>query len=521
MKALSIREPWATLIVRHGKDCENRVWATGYRGPLLICASMQVERFDLDDWNDWVDAQGFGEKRPPSPLALGREVLPGHAVGVVDVVGCDEVMRGPWDAEGQFHIRLANPRALQRPFKVKGRLGFFEVDDALVSEALGGKAITEEERDMVAGFRKLTVLEQLEVQREYLEVLDEQKSYLQTWAVAKADHKTRMEEYEERLGDLLTSMRTGFAKPTQAELSLGDEGGSFDGKSYEEARAELVDAAVDRALGDAAPAEGGAKEEVKMPWLEPTAEQDASAAFWEQQRQDILVGMSPNEAVTLFGLGKQWCVRPEGLSALAERTGREKGLAAYHMGAHAKAAKMALTRNPFVAADTVDSEYHLSWRLGWARMGEIEGKLARLALAAGEARAAGVGEGGERDMRVGTPFEKDERVNCNGAFCKEAGTTAELEKKGVKAFVQVVDGRPSVEGWYVGMGIMGKYGGASVAPSIALAPHATRVEAVEHAAGWLRKAGTGLARAEFWREFEEWMVEVRALGATLEGAANG
>ncbi|WP_245839042.1 ASCH domain-containing protein [Yersinia kristensenii] len=39
MKALSIRQPWAWLIVNGYKDIENRTWNTKCRGPVLIHAS--------------------------------------------------------------------------------------------------------------------------------------------------------------------------------------------------------------------------------------------------------------------------------------------------------------------------------------------------------------------------------------------------------------------------------------------------------------------------------------------------
>lgn len=39
MKALSVKQPWASLIASGEKTIETRVWATKYRGPLLICAS--------------------------------------------------------------------------------------------------------------------------------------------------------------------------------------------------------------------------------------------------------------------------------------------------------------------------------------------------------------------------------------------------------------------------------------------------------------------------------------------------
>ncbi len=45
--ALSLRQPWAWLVVSGHKDVENRVWRAAYRGPLLIHAGKAApsERF--------------------------------------------------------------------------------------------------------------------------------------------------------------------------------------------------------------------------------------------------------------------------------------------------------------------------------------------------------------------------------------------------------------------------------------------------------------------------------------------
>ena len=45
MKALSVKQPWASLIASGRKTIETRVWRTDYRGELLICAS---KRPDID-----------------------------------------------------------------------------------------------------------------------------------------------------------------------------------------------------------------------------------------------------------------------------------------------------------------------------------------------------------------------------------------------------------------------------------------------------------------------------------------
>ena len=41
LKALSIKQPWASMIERGEKTIETRTWATKYRGPLLIVASKE------------------------------------------------------------------------------------------------------------------------------------------------------------------------------------------------------------------------------------------------------------------------------------------------------------------------------------------------------------------------------------------------------------------------------------------------------------------------------------------------
>ena len=54
MKVLSVRQPWAWLIVAGYKDIENRTWSTPYRGELAIHASSSFDFFffDLEDQTD-------------------------------------------------------------------------------------------------------------------------------------------------------------------------------------------------------------------------------------------------------------------------------------------------------------------------------------------------------------------------------------------------------------------------------------------------------------------------------------
>ena len=44
MKILSLRQPWAHLVVFGSKDIENRTWSTSYRGPFLVHASLVIDK---------------------------------------------------------------------------------------------------------------------------------------------------------------------------------------------------------------------------------------------------------------------------------------------------------------------------------------------------------------------------------------------------------------------------------------------------------------------------------------------
>ena len=47
MKALTIKQPWATLIALGEKKIETRSWSTKYRGPLLIHAGKSVDKLAM------------------------------------------------------------------------------------------------------------------------------------------------------------------------------------------------------------------------------------------------------------------------------------------------------------------------------------------------------------------------------------------------------------------------------------------------------------------------------------------
>ncbi len=92
MRALSVRQPWASMIARGEKVEECRSRPTHVRGPVLICASRA------------------GEGGPR-----------GVAVCVVEIVGCRPTHDG-------YAWQLARPRPVA-PWPVSGKLGFYEVPE--------------------------------------------------------------------------------------------------------------------------------------------------------------------------------------------------------------------------------------------------------------------------------------------------------------------------------------------------------------------------------------------------------
>lgn len=121
MIALSIRQPWAWLIVNGYKDIENRSWPTKFRGRILVHAGKGMTRDEYEECRDW--ALEVDRAIPfPSFDALQR----GGVVGACDITGCVADSPSPWFV-GEYGFKIANARPL--PFReCKGALSFFNID---------------------------------------------------------------------------------------------------------------------------------------------------------------------------------------------------------------------------------------------------------------------------------------------------------------------------------------------------------------------------------------------------------
>lgn len=122
MKALSIRQPWAWLIVNGHKPIENRSWRTAYRGPLLIHAAQGMTRAEYAHARDLAEQVGV-------TIPAFDDLERGGIVGQATVTGCIADSDSPWFF-GKYGFELADAKPL--PFKqMRGHLSIFEVGNGL------------------------------------------------------------------------------------------------------------------------------------------------------------------------------------------------------------------------------------------------------------------------------------------------------------------------------------------------------------------------------------------------------
>lgn len=123
MKAIVLRQPWASLVLAGRKTIELRTWSTRHRGPLLVIAGKGI---------DHADARRYALSDQPRGVSLCVvELLDVRPANAADrEAACCEPSPGEWA------WLLAAPRAVAR-VPVLGRLGLYDVEIASDDLRLG------------------------------------------------------------------------------------------------------------------------------------------------------------------------------------------------------------------------------------------------------------------------------------------------------------------------------------------------------------------------------------------------
>lgn len=126
MKVLSIREPWASIIINGYKKYEFRSWKTNYRGKIFIHASKNIEKDNIKRF----------EK-------LNINYSPGFIIGEAEIVDCipvssefensliieNELIYGASRNRTGYAWKLDNIKIIDKPIEVNGHLGLWNYEE--------------------------------------------------------------------------------------------------------------------------------------------------------------------------------------------------------------------------------------------------------------------------------------------------------------------------------------------------------------------------------------------------------
>jgi hypothetical protein len=141
MKAITLYQPWASLMARDIKRFETRSWRTSHYGPLLICSSAKkpdVETATSILRRASIAATGETYKRVLKMISDRRTwMISSTALAVVNLIGCipgDTLSVSPLERElgfygsNRFVWITDRPHRLAHPFRVTGRQRLFSID---------------------------------------------------------------------------------------------------------------------------------------------------------------------------------------------------------------------------------------------------------------------------------------------------------------------------------------------------------------------------------------------------------
>lgn len=127
MKAITIKQPWASLIVHGIKDIENRTWPCPrkYIGQRVFihAAGSHGRKFSID----LTDAQTKAAFATIAIETMFGNMPFGSIIGSVEIVDCSINHPSIWAEKGVYNWILANPILFNKPIEnVKGKLSFWE-----------------------------------------------------------------------------------------------------------------------------------------------------------------------------------------------------------------------------------------------------------------------------------------------------------------------------------------------------------------------------------------------------------
>ncbi len=120
MKVLTIKEPWASLIINGYKEYEFRSWKTNYRGKILIHAAKSIDKEKIKELNyniTYSSSEIIGEATITDCILVDEEFNKELIKDNKTVYGNNHI--------GLYAWKLENIKKYDKKIKVKGKLGLW------------------------------------------------------------------------------------------------------------------------------------------------------------------------------------------------------------------------------------------------------------------------------------------------------------------------------------------------------------------------------------------------------------
>ena len=121
MKALTLKQPWASLIVNGYKEYEFRSWKTNYRGKILIHAGLSIEKDKINLYDiDYPLGCIIGEATITDCIQVNKDFDSKLRKINPKIYGNNHI--------GMYAWKLENVIKYSKPIYVKGKLGLWNYE---------------------------------------------------------------------------------------------------------------------------------------------------------------------------------------------------------------------------------------------------------------------------------------------------------------------------------------------------------------------------------------------------------
>jgi hypothetical protein len=127
MKAITVKQPYASMIVNNYKKYEFRTWKTNYRGKLLIHAGASIDKNDLDYFkylniNEYPSKCIIGECELIDCILIDEEFNN-------KLYNIDNKIYGRHSRVGLYAWKLDNIKIYNKYINIHGKLGLWNYGD--------------------------------------------------------------------------------------------------------------------------------------------------------------------------------------------------------------------------------------------------------------------------------------------------------------------------------------------------------------------------------------------------------